>query len=122
MKQNIRTARQQRRVDQGFTLVEILIAIVVVGILAAVAIVGINSLTSTGNKSACNASADAAKAASAAYFANHSAYPSSFGDMTKSGEYVLPSGVSGAGTTVGNGKWTLTMTGGTSTANTFTCS
>ena len=69
----------------GFTLVEILIAIVVVGILAAVAIVGINSLTSTGNKSACNASADAAKAASAAYFANHSAYPSSFGDMTTSG-------------------------------------
>ena len=48
--------------DKGFTLIEILIAIVLVGILSAVAVVGISNLVSKGSTSACAASADAAKA------------------------------------------------------------
>ena len=50
--------------DKGFTLIEILIAIVLVGILSAVAVVGISNLVSKGTASACTASNDAAKAAS----------------------------------------------------------
>src|SRR3954469_8968519 len=71
------------RKEQGFTLIELLIAIVVVGILAAVAIVGIAGLTNTGGKSACVATADAAKAASGAFYANQSpnAWPTSFDQM-----------------------------------------
>jgi type IV pilus assembly protein PilA len=119
--------------DKGFTLVEILIAIVVVGILAAVAIVGINSLTATGNKSACTTSADAAKAASAAYYANNNgSYPAAFSDFTSlssstgaSKEFVLPSGASITDSTHisgNNGKWTLTMTTNGANAPTFACS
>ena len=69
--------------DAGFTLVEILIAIVLVGILSAVVIIGISSLTSEGSKSACAASADAAKAGSIIYYASHNnTYPKTLTDMT----------------------------------------
>src|SRR5256884_3305449 len=73
-----------KRDERGFTLIELLIAIVVVGILAAVAIVGIAGLTNTGGKSACVATADAAKAASAAYYAHQdpNAGPTDFVVMT----------------------------------------
>ena len=121
-----------RRQDNGFTLVEILIAIVVVGILAAVAIIGINSLTSTGNKSACTTSGDAAKAAAAAYYANNNGvYQTDFNQFTSTAgaapkEFVLPTGATIASTTTisGNsGKWTLTLTAGTNgNAPTFACS
>ena len=121
-----------RRQDNGFTLVEILIAIVVVGILAAVAIVGINSLTSSGNKSACTSSADSAKAAVSAYYANNNgSYPSAFSDFTSLAgatpkEFVLPTGATitdGTHVSGNGGKWTLTMTAGANgNAPTFACS
>src|SRR5476649_1274264 len=95
------TKLKEERKDQGFTLIELLIAIVVVGILAAVAIVGIGGLTNTGAKSACKASADAATAASAGFFANQTpnAWPTNFSDLTTASAtntppvYTLQSGV-----------------------------
>lgn len=113
-----------KRREDGFTLVEILIAIVVVGVLAAVAIIGINSLTKTGSDSACKSSADAANAAAAAYFAaNSNTWPTSIAQMVTGGQYVTPSGANVSGTTMTVGSWTLTMTGASGTAGPrFTCS
>lgn len=122
--------------DKGFTLIEILIAIVLVGILSAVAVVGISSLVSKGGKSACTATADAGKAGSAVYFANYTTYPADFlaltVDATNGPAMTLPAGTtaSGGGAVVAgtlavkNGTaWTLTMTAGTGTvAPTFVCS
>ncbi|HEY7627692.1 MAG TPA: type II secretion system protein [Ilumatobacteraceae bacterium] len=127
------------RSDKGFTLVEILIAIVLVGILAAVAVVGISNLVSKGSSSACTATADSAKAATAVYFASHQAYPADFlaltVDAVNGPALTLPAGVSATTGTgaepwaivagikaVKNGSaWTLTMDT-TKSPPTFTCS
>jgi prepilin-type N-terminal cleavage/methylation domain-containing protein len=117
----------EERNEKGFTLIELLVAIVVVGILTAVAIVGIAGLTNNGSKSACQASADAAKASSAVFYANSTpnAYPTSFGDLTGGAKpvYEKPSNVTIDATgqiLTGNG-WTMTMGAGGSAAPTFTC-
>jgi prepilin-type N-terminal cleavage/methylation domain-containing protein len=118
--------------DKGFTLVEILIAIVLVGILSAVAVVGISNMVSKGTSSACSATADAAKAGSQVYFASKGAYPADFLQLTTVGStgaaLTLPTGTTPsplvAGTlVVQNSGWTLTMTAGSgSTPPTFACS
>jgi prepilin-type N-terminal cleavage/methylation domain-containing protein len=130
------------RGDQGFTLVEILIAIVLVGILSAVVVVGISNLTSKGSTSACNASLDAAKAGSVVYFTSNSAYPTTFTQMTTAttganpipAALTLPSGVTvntstaatnpvaPIGMQAASSNWQLTMTAGVSgAAPTFVC-
>ena len=136
---NIQGQGNGEREDKGFTLIEILIAIVLVGILSAVAVVGISNLVSKGGSSACQASADSAKAGSAVYFASNTRYPVDFFELTAAGTtgspMTLPSGVVAttgtspfpivAGTlAVKSGtSWTLTMSPGTlGAAPTFVCS
>jgi prepilin-type N-terminal cleavage/methylation domain-containing protein len=110
--------------DQGFTLVEIVIAIVLVGILSAVAVVGIGSLTGKGNDAACKSSLDAAKAASVVHFASNGAYPATLTDMTAGSPaaLTLPTSVTVAtgGMRTQGATWTLTMTAGS--PPTFVCS
>jgi len=132
-----------RRDDNGFTLVEILIAIVLVGILSAVVVVGISNLTSKGAKSACQASLDAAKAGTVVYFTSNSAYPTTLTQLvTATGAgataipaaLTLPSGViintvaatsppAAIGMQAQSGTaWQLTMTAGVNgAAPTFVC-
>ncbi len=124
--------------DDGFTLIEILIAIVLVGILSAVAVVGISNLVSKGSTSACQASADAAKAASAVYFASNAVYPTTFMQMVSGGQLAFPGSVTvntalstapgpvntpiGQEAAVGT-SWYLTLTPGVGgAAPTFVCS
>ena len=108
--------------DGGFTLVEILIAIVLVGILSAVVVVGVGTLTDQGNDSACTASLDAAKAGSVVYFAQSGAYPDEFTDMTAADALEPPSDVTVNATTLVADGWTLTIAGGGASKPTFTCS
>jgi prepilin-type N-terminal cleavage/methylation domain-containing protein len=124
---------QERRFEQfddGFTLVELLIAIVVVGVLTAVAVLGITGVVDKGETSACQASADAAKAASSVFYANtgSSSFPADFHSLIAPKVlYEIPNGVTpqvpGVGDVALVGKgWTLEMTPGTaSQPPTFSC-
>jgi type IV pilus assembly protein PilA len=125
----IKEKKDQER-EQGFTLIELLIAIVVVGILTAVAIVGIGGLTDNGKTAACQATADAAKAASAVFYANsaNNSFPTTFTQMDGTGVPAtvvldIPSGVQKTSATQLKGKsWTLDMTAGAGgAAPTFAC-
>jgi prepilin-type N-terminal cleavage/methylation domain-containing protein len=125
--------------DKGFTLVEILIAIVLVGILSAVAVVGISNLVSKGTKSACSASLDAAKAGSQVYFAEKGTYPTTLALVADGTYMTLPSGVlvntaavvsptapqpaAPIGMQASGAGWFLTMTtaGTTTVAPVFSC-
>jgi prepilin-type N-terminal cleavage/methylation domain-containing protein len=111
--------------NRGFTLIEILIAIVLIGILSAVAVVGISSLVSKGTSSACNASKDAARSGATVYLAaNANVYPTTFTQLTQTPLAAMtpPSGAVVAATTITSGSWTLTITPGVGTAApTFVC-
>jgi prepilin-type N-terminal cleavage/methylation domain-containing protein len=113
----LKQMQERRGSDEGFTLIELLIAIVVVGVLSTVVILGIGGLTNSGKASACNTSADAAKAATAVHFANTGGtYPALLTDMTgatKELELAAGQTVSGAGLVIATNGWTLTMTPGT---------
>ncbi len=127
-------APRRRRTDEGFTLVEILIAIVLVGILSAVVVVGVGNLTSKGTASACAASADAARSGSVVFYgSNNNAWPATLLAMTSTTPPALslPTGVTlntsvvggnAIGTVATGSGWTLTMTPSVGGAQpTFVC-
>ena len=61
--------------NQGFTIVELLIVVVVIAILAAITIVSYNGITNRANQSASKSSAATVQKKAELYFAETSAYP-----------------------------------------------
>lgn len=112
------------RNDTGFTLVEILVAIVLVGVLSAVVVVGVSSLTGKGSSAACAASVDAASAASTSYFADTGSYPTDIQQMVDGGQLELADDVTVTAALVAEGSgWTMTMTPISATTRpAFSCS
>jgi prepilin-type N-terminal cleavage/methylation domain-containing protein len=103
--------RKTRAKEGGFTLVELLLTLVVIGVLTAVAIVGINGVTAKGGESACKATMDSAEAASAAYYTHWHTYPQTFPALTNPPNPFLEThGLVTAATTLeGHGGWILTL-------------
>jgi prepilin-type N-terminal cleavage/methylation domain-containing protein len=122
--------------DRGFTLVEILVAVVVVGILASVAVIGVQSLQRNGSLAACESSLDAAKAASVAYYADSSVaaatltYPTTIDELNDADPAFLELPAAAASPAATDTSfhsaegWTLEMTtvGTASTPPVFSCS
>jgi general secretion pathway protein G len=74
-----------RKSEGGFTLVELLVVIVILGILAAVAVFAVSGITNKGKGSACSADVKSVETASEAYYAKNGAYATSInntGDAT----------------------------------------
>lgn len=71
---------------------EILVAIVLVGILASVAVVVVSNLTGQGRAAACTASADAARAGATAHLTATGREPTTLQDMVDSATLELPEG------------------------------
>ena len=73
--------------DDAFTLIEILLVIIILGILATIVILASGGFASDSKAGACNANARIMNTAEAAYAAQH---PGSFahGDTTKLAQYI----------------------------------
>ncbi len=67
----IETPVTEKKKDKGFTLVELLIVIVILGILATVTVFAVRGITTRGKESACSADKKTLEVAVEAYFANN---------------------------------------------------
>jgi prepilin-type N-terminal cleavage/methylation domain-containing protein len=65
-----RSLEKKRSGEGGFTLVELLIVIVILGILAAIVVLAIGGLKDTSQKAACNSGGKTLESAEDAYFAS----------------------------------------------------
>ncbi len=116
-----RRAVAARRSDGGFTLVEILVSIVVVGVLSATVVVGIGGLSGKAGGSSCTASADAARTAATAYWTTSGSYPTTIRQLVDARLLQQADGTNldASGSAITGNGWTLTITSGTPPL--FTC-
>ena len=100
--------------DQGFTIVELLIVVVVIAILAAITIVSYNGITNRANASAAQSASASVQKKAEAYNAEKSQYPATFAAITtgaSSSDTWYLTGVNESTTlTSTNGKNTVTYT------------
>ena len=71
MENHIEEIESSSKRDKGFTLVELLIVIVILGILATVTVFAVRGITDKGQTSACGADLKTLQTASESYFAQY---------------------------------------------------
>lgn len=76
MLKRIRTVRAGER-EGGFTLTELLIVIVILGVLAGIVVFAVNTFTNDSKKTACEADRKTVEVATDAYYARENVYPTS---------------------------------------------
>lgn len=107
MRQRLRAARQN---ENGFTLVELLIVIVILGVLAGIVVFAVNGITDRGQKAACKADIKAVQVASEAYYAKNAKYADQVAEDTavpKTKTSLVPEFLQSAPTTA---NYTITYT------------
>jgi general secretion pathway protein G len=82
---------EQGLLQKGFTLVELLVVIVILGILAAVVVFAVGGSTDKAQDSACEAELSAVETAVEAYRASVGSYPGSASDLTAANSKFLRS-------------------------------
>lgn len=84
MEAHIEEVQVEKR-DKGFTLVELLIVIVILGILATVTVFAVRGITDQGQDSACAADEKTLQVAAEAYMAQNGVYPANTAAMVSEG-------------------------------------
>ena len=79
---------QNEKKDRGFTLVELLIVIVILGILATVTVFAVRGMTDKAKTNTCAADRKAMEVAVEAFYADRGAYPATAGVGTNTGPYT----------------------------------
>lgn len=79
--------------ERGFTIVELLVVIVVIGILAAITIVSYTGITAKANKAAAIQNSSSVMTAADAYFAENQLYPTTTAALS-AGTVKVPSNIS----------------------------
>lgn len=98
---NLRSALQVKaRREEGFTLVELLVVIVILGVLSAVVVFSVSGITDNSEASACAADAKAIEVGIEAYRATQSNYPANLSALVPDFIRALPD-VEGPGTVAG---------------------
>ena len=79
-----RAMEKKRAGEGGFTLIELMIVIVILGILAAIVVFAVGGITDRGETSACKANVKTVEVAVEAYYAkqNPGAYPPDLATLT----------------------------------------
>lgn len=77
---------QKNLLQKGFTLVELLVVIVILGILAAVVVFAVGGSTDEAQSSACDSERSTVEAAIEAYRAKQGAYPADVDDLVDAGD------------------------------------
>jgi prepilin-type N-terminal cleavage/methylation domain-containing protein len=90
-----RCERTGRAHEDGFTLVELVIVIVVLGILSGIVVFGVGRFRSDANAAACQADMTAVNAAADAYQAVTGNYPAAMSELT-AGQYLRSAPASGS--------------------------
>lgn len=71
--------------DKGFTLVELLIVIVILGVLATVTVFAVSGITSRGNDAACDADEATVRTAAEAFYAENTYYAADEAELESAG-------------------------------------
>jgi general secretion pathway protein G len=79
--------------ERGFTIVELLIVIVVIGILAAIVIVAYNGVQNRANTTKAQTNASAVQKVAEAYNADNGVYPGTIAHFAAATSVKLPTGV-----------------------------
>ncbi len=69
--------KDKNLIERGFTLVELLVVIVILGVLAAVVVFAVGGITNTSKASACQIEVRSVNTATQAFYAQQNAYPTS---------------------------------------------
>src|SRR5262245_31285211 len=75
----------EEKKDKGFTLVELLIVIVILGILATVTVFAVRGITDQGKQSTCAADKKTYEVASEAFWAKNQAWPTNDAALVTAG-------------------------------------